>query len=160
MTASLDNKARLVSQLIRSCYDAQDGYRCAASAVEDERLRKLFEIYAQQRTRFAEELRAYLPAEAEFGKGENSGEIFGERESTTRGSIRECLETDSRTVALYKDALAQRALPTRAHFLISSQLALMERVQDRMNVMLANPPGAKVPGNLARSETRLQRVTA
>jgi hypothetical protein len=161
MTAPIDNKTRLVSQLIRSCYDAQEGYRCAASAVEDENLRKLFEIYAQQRTRFAEELRAYLPMDGgECGGRENSPEIFGERESTARDSIRECLETDSRTVALYKDALAQRALPTRAHFLISSQLALMERVQDRMNVMLANPPGATGIGKLARSEARLQRVTA
>ena len=155
MTATIDNKTRLVSQLIKSCYKAQEGYRSAASAAEDESLRKLFQIYAQQRTRFAEELRQYLPLEGECSEGVDTDGAFGLRkEGTTRNGdrVRECLDIDSRTVALYKEAVAQRALPTRAHFLISSQLALMERVQDRMNAMLANPR--------AGGGTRLQRVTA
>ena len=155
MTATIDSKTRLVSQLINSCYKAQEGYRSAATAVEDETLRKLFQIYAQQRTRFAEELRQYLPLEAECSEGVDTDGAFGQRkEATARNGdrLRECLDIDSRTVALYKEALAQRALPTRAHFLISSQLALMERVQDRMNVMLANP----LAGGAA---ARLQRVT-
>ena len=160
MTAAIDNKTRLVSLLIHSCQRAQEGFRSAAGAVEDESLRKLFQIYAQQRTRFAEELRQYLPLEVECSETERAVERSRERNGVTeRDSIRECMEIDSTTVALYKEALAQRALPTRAHFLISSQLALMERVQDRMNVMLANPPGPRMAKATA-SPARLQRVTA
>src|SRR5687768_2253544 len=122
MTAATDQRATLVSQLINSCYRAQDSYRTAASLVEEKTLRRLFEIYAQQRTRFAEELREYLPhdlAPEDHGYGATFAPAGCENATD---SIRECLEMDSRTVALYKEALAHRALPTRAHFLISSQL--------------------------------------
>src|SRR5688500_12656976 len=103
MTAVADQKTKLVSQLIHSCYRAQDGYRAAASSAGDQSLRRLFEIYAQQRTRFAEELREYLPND---GPMQNSGHYaagFGEEGSRPdKDSIRECLEIDSRTLALYK----------------------------------------------------------
>jgi hypothetical protein len=156
MTVAIDKKTRLVSQLISSCYQAQDGYRSAASTVRDETLRKLFQIYAQQRTRFAEELREHLPYEIDSGGRATQSQGSAAQNGTTEGDpIRECLEIDSKTVAMYKEALSQRALPTRAHFLISSQLALLERVQARMNLMLTNPPGAK----MARP-TRLQQIVA
>ena len=136
MTAVADQKTKLVSQLINSCYKAQEGFRTAASSVEDQTLRRLFEIYAQQRTRFAEELREYLPnevaTETNYGY---AGAFASAGAENGKDSIRQCLEIDSRTLALYKEALSHRALPTRAHFLISSQLALLERVHDRMNGM-------------------------
>ena len=137
MIAVADQKTKLVSQLIHSCYRAQKGYRAAASSAGDQSLRRLFEIYAQQRTRFAEELREYLPDEEPAQVNGQYAASFGQEDSDEmKDSIRECLEIDSRTLALYKEAVAHRALPTRAHFLISSQLALMERVHDRINVML------------------------
>lgn len=137
MTAAIDYKTKLVSQLISSCYKAQNGFRSAASAVEDDTLRRLFEIYAQQRTRFAEELREYLPAEELDGDAGRAAQYFeDERFLLGHDSIRECLEIDSKTVELYKQALAHRSLPARAHFLISSQLALLQRVHDRMSMML------------------------
>jgi hypothetical protein len=135
MTAVANQKTRLVSQLINSCYRAQDGYRTAASTVEDQTLRRLFVIYAQQRTRFAEELREYLPTEGATETNYGFEGAFALDGENGKDSIRECLEIDSKTLALYKEALAHRALPIRAHFLISSQLALLERVHDRMNGM-------------------------
>ena len=154
MIAVADQKTKLVSQLIHSCYRAQDGYRAAASSAGDQSLRRLFEIYAQQRTRFAEELREYLPndgtsqASAHYAAG-----LDQEGSVQDKDSIRECLEIDSRTLEIYKEALAHRALPTRAHFLISSQLALMERVHDRVNLMLDE----RGPG---RSRLQEQRISA
>lgn len=154
MTAAIDYKTRLVTQLISSCYKAQNGYRSAASAVEDDALRRLFEIYAQQRTRFAEELREYLPiSESIEGHGETPAYMFSdERSRSGRESIRQCLEIDSRTLDLYKEALAHRSLPTRAHFLISAQLALMQRVHDRMSTMLQD--------RAARPSLQAQRISA
>lgn len=141
MTATVDHKTRMVSLLIRSCYTAQNGYRCAASAVEDETLKRLFEIYAQQRTRFAQELREYLPMEeTDFAIEKSIASLDGEagnaRPVSRQESIRNCLEMDARNLALYKETLDHRALPTRAHFVIASQLALMQRVHDRMSLML------------------------
>jgi Domain of unknown function (DUF2383) len=155
MTAAIHyHKTKVVSQLISSCYEAQAGYRSAASAVEDDTLRRLFEIYAQQRTRFAEELREYLPVseETDFETGART-QLFGEQRPVSQNEyIRECLEIDSRTLDMYKETLAHRSLPTRAHFLISSQLALLERVHDRMSTMLQDRP--------VRTPLPAQRISA
>lgn len=138
MTATLDYKTDLISRLINSCYNAQAGYRQAASCVEDATLKRLFEIYAQQRTRFAEELTEYLPAyEVRFAQEcetESQPRLYGE---SGQEFLRQCLEADARNLAHYKEALAHRALPSRAQFVISSQLALMERVHDRLTSILA-----------------------
>ncbi|HEX7860539.1 MAG TPA: DUF2383 domain-containing protein [Verrucomicrobiae bacterium] len=147
MTATIDTKTMLVSQLINSCYTTQQGYRSAASAVEDQTLKRLFEIYAQQRTRFAEELRQYLP-EADGFDLTGAG-VDVEPRTCARAdkntSIRECIEMDARNLALYREALAHRTLPTRTHLTISAQLALMERVHDRMNLMLAERRNDRPP---------------
>jgi hypothetical protein len=133
----------MVSQLINSCYKAQEGYRWAADAADDENLKRLFEIYALQRTRFAQELREYLPMDDLLEDRVGSPAVDGKCTATRQESIRECLERDGRTLALYKEALAQRSLPIRAHFLISSQLALLEKVYDRMHLMLQERPGMR-----------------
>ena len=152
MTAVREQKTKLVSQLISSCYQAQDGYRSAARVVEDLTLRRLFELYAQQRIRFAQELREYMPLEDESSPTtETPTDLFTDRRTVTgKDSIRQCLEIDARTLTLYKEALAYRALPSRAHFLISSQLALMQRVHDRMDLMLREPAGVPTPQAMMR----------
>lgn len=145
MTATLDYRSRLVSELISSCLKAREGYRLAADLVEDAGLKRLFEIYAQQRSRFAKELTAYLPLdEADMG-GTEMPFATGERVLTRQESIRECLTMDARTLALYKEAIAQRTLPTRAHFLISAQLALLQQVYDRMRTILNEKPAVRPP---------------
>jgi hypothetical protein len=148
MTAIADTKTMFVSQLISSCYRTQEGYRSAASTVEDDTLKRLFEIYAQQRTRFAEELRDYLPDGESFDSfpieatdEQRTGAPRPDRHST----LRKCLEMDARNLALYREALAHRTLPTRAHLTISAQLALMQRVHDRMNMMLAERRPERAP---------------
>ena len=154
MTATVDYNTKLVGELIRSCYKTQEGFRSAAKTVKDDSLKRLFELYAQQRTRFAAELREHLP----FDVWSEEQELLGEHEGLFKGanrldSIRECLAMDARTLALYKKALAERALPTRAHFVISSQLALMQRVHDRMQMMLQERP---TPGPMLMT----QRISA
>src|SRR5688572_30726918 len=99
MTATVDQKTTLVSQLINSCYKAENGYRSAADSVEDATLKRLFEIYAQQRIRFAEELREYLPETAEdldqqpsLTSTAGSTAVAGDRQA----SLKRCLEMDAR----------------------------------------------------------------
>jgi hypothetical protein len=142
MTAMIDQSARTVCQLIDSCYRSQEGFRSAAEAVDDTNLKRLLDIYAQQRTRFAEELRECMPMPSPLlpdfvrGGGEaGSARLAPDQEAAN--VLEDCLESDRRTLALYREALADRAIPTRAHFLISAQCSLLERVHDRMYGLLS-----------------------
>lgn len=146
MPATTDNKTALLAELISSCYKAREGYRSAASTVSDEALKRLFELYAQQRTRFAEELREYLPFEMDqqlCDTGVRSEAATGQM--TKENPIEGCLKRDASTLALYRETLARRTLPIRTHFLISSQLALMQGVYDRVQQMLMNERPAARP---------------
>jgi hypothetical protein len=137
LTKTFPCGSRVMHELIASCYEAQERFRSAAANSQDHTMRRLLEIYAQQRTRFAEELREHLPSM----DGEN-GEIPVDlpwAESTGQDSLRNCLDSDSRTLQLYRRALASRALPTRTHFLIASQLALLERAHERVSSLAQGP---------------------
>jgi hypothetical protein len=151
MTFAINQKTEVVSDLIHSCYLAQNGYRSAASVVADDSLKRLFELYAQQRRRFAEELREYLPPQGKDSVTPKNGARADndERKPSDQGSLHECLEIDARNLALYREALSHRALPTRAQLVIAAQLALMERVHDRMSLMANERPQTRV---VARSE--------
>jgi hypothetical protein len=122
--------------LISSCYEAEEKFRSAAASSEDDTLKRLFEIYAQQRTRFAEELREHLHSNTEESEPDSR---FAWNEADNDNSLRGCLDTDLKTLQLYRQALASRELPTRTHFLIASQLALLERAHDRVNSLLQKP---------------------
>lgn len=142
MTVAIDQSSQIVRQLIDSCYEAHEGYRSAAEAVSDGTLKRLFGIYAQQRTRFAEELREYTSfdgSEFEVKKGAaRTGGDFGDtlNEVSDERLLQFCLESDRKTLELYRKALLERGIPSRAHFVISAQCSLMERVHDRINGIL------------------------
>lgn len=134
MTASLDSATDVVETLISSCRHTHEGFRSAAEAVTDEDLKRLFSIYAQQRTRFAEELRQHLPAEV---AGDDSRAISGTAwdEMGVHEVIRECLNAEKDALDLYSQALAKKAMPTKAHFLVSAQFSLLQKVHERVRGM-------------------------
>ena len=143
--------SRVMRELISSCYEAQEHFRSAAARSEDLTLKRLFEIYAQQRTRFAEELREHLPVvDGDEAQGADGGDP---EEGTSGDLLADCLSSDSRTLRLYKEALASRDLPTRTHFLIAAQLALLERAHDRVSSLVQRPapPNRSVLANSARA---------
>lgn len=109
----------------------------------DSNLKRLFTIYAHQRTRFAEELCGYI--------GDQPGELDGSGERTLRqfggaGDDREllqsCLEVDGRLLELYQQAM-KTGISIKAQFLLSAQFSLIQRVHERMNGLLLN--GRTVP---------------
>ena len=106
----------------------------------DHSLKRLFEIYAQQRTRFAEELRQHLPAggDTEDSEGFATADWQAGHECLAR-----CMDSDLRTLQLYRQALANRDLPTRTHFLIASQFALLERAHERVSTLLKSEPNGR-----------------
>jgi hypothetical protein len=129
-----------MNNLIRSCREAHHGFRCASETAMDSNLKRLFNIYAHQRTRFAEELCGYI--------GESASELDGHRERTLRqfdGAtddrqlLQNCVEADRRLLELYQQAM-KTGISTKAQFLLSAQFSLIQRVHERMNGLLMEAP--------------------
>lgn len=152
----MDQSSQMVGELINSCYRSHEGFRSAAEAVSDANLKRLLGIYAQQRTRFAEELRDFLPHVTEEYT-DKAGTQLSSRDALAEEApvnpLEQCLESDRRTLALYREALANRTIPTRAHFLISAQCFLLQRVHDRMYGLLSDGSQSST-----RYQTEGQRV--
>lgn len=51
-----DEIISVLNDLVETCKDGEHGFHEAADAVSDSRLKELFEMYSQQRARFASEL--------------------------------------------------------------------------------------------------------
>lgn len=138
LTGTIDGGSRLMHELISSCFQAHERFRSAAATSENDILKRLLEIYSQQRGRFAEELREHLLC---HGDDAHSDGCYSEWTSVSLGedSLRDCLDSDSRTLQLYRQALSRRDLPARTHFLISSQLALLERTHERVSALGSRP---------------------
>jgi hypothetical protein len=137
MTAQHQQRStELMHELISSCRHAQERFRCAAETVTNEEWRRLFSIYAQQRTRFAEELRQHLPAQDgdDFSSG---ADATGYARPEWDDVLQECLDADQKSLETYSRALAARSMPTKAHFLVSAQFSLLQRVHERVRGLCA-----------------------
>jgi hypothetical protein len=154
MTATIDQSSQTVCRLIHSCFRSQEGFRSAAQAVEDAGLKRLLDIYAQQRTRFAEELRECMPSSLEWDShaDPSQSERAVLQAEGAAGLLAQCVESDRRTLALYREALADRTIPTRAHFLISAQCSLLQRVHDRMYGLLSGSASSSVNRTVSQGE--------
>jgi hypothetical protein len=139
----LDQTGERIGELINSCRETHEVFRSAAQTAANTALKRLFGIYAQQRSRFAEELGGFAPAgpagpvrsTANFSDGDSS------QDWSERDVLQNCLAREKSTLALYRKVVAERALPTRAHFLVSAQLALLERVHERIEALSPENPG-------------------
>src|SRR4051812_30499997 len=136
MSDGVEQTTGVVQRLIESCQEARQGFSLAAEATEDFTLKRLFNIYAQQRSRFAEELRECGGYERNHG---DAASQLREWSLSARDNDREllecCLAADEQTLQLYREAM-RKHIPRKAHFLISAQLSLMERVHERMHGLL------------------------
>ncbi len=141
-TKMIGGSDRVMRDLISSCYEARESFRSAAAVSEDWTVKRLLEIYAQQRTRFAEELREHLEADEGSSQRDEADTCWYPDRSD---SLRTCLDRDARTLELYRQALAARELSTRMHFLIASQLALLERAHERVSSLVNTNKGDAVP---------------
>jgi hypothetical protein len=142
MTVMLDHTSEIMGKLIESCCHAREGFRSAADVVENQDLKRLFGIYAQQRTRFAEELREYFPMELDDPAGCLQPRRGLNSRPTTAELLKHCLEVDRQTLIAYELALKERDIPTKAHFLISAQSSLLKRVLERMHGLLKEAANA------------------
>jgi uncharacterized protein (TIGR02284 family) len=132
MTA-LDQNTKTICELIDSCRDTQEAFRYAAETVASSALKRLFGLYAQQRSRFAEELGGFAAVDCTAAaQCQASFSIEASHRTDEAGLLSDCLRREESALALYRKALAERTLPTKARFLVSAQLALLERVHNRI----------------------------
>jgi|SRR5688572_12035133 len=132
MTTAFDHGLQAINRLIDSCRESEWGFRTASQTIANDNLKRLFSIYAQQRGRFAQELRSFAPYRVMPAAAQTNVE-------ETVGLLRECLEREQNTLALYRQVHSDRNLPTKAHFLVSAQLALLERVHSRIEALRPLP---------------------
>lgn len=148
MTAPLENTIVTFERLISACRETKEGFRRAAAAAEGQAVRRLLNIYAQQRARFADELRVEMsgPPAGSEGDSHRMLEPAAAPERRPGASdlelLRECLQTELRALASYQDALGSR-VPTKTHFLVSAQFSLMQRARDRIQGLLADAASAR-----------------
>src|ERR1043165_1930725 len=109
MTAMLNQSSQTVRKLIDSCCETHQQFRSAAEAVGDNVLKQLFGLYAQQRCRFAEELRGYTSSEEP--RSISMTVSASSRAFTTDADLLErCLRNDKQAMALYREALTDHTI--------------------------------------------------
>jgi hypothetical protein len=129
-----DPSGNTIRELIESCRATHEGFRSAAQTVASSSLKQLFGLYAQQRSRFAEELSDWAIDSRTTHGGGNLGES-AMRFADEAELVRDCLAREKGVLAVYRKALTERTLPTKARFLVSAQLALLERVHNRIEAI-------------------------
>ena len=122
----MDKNTALLRELMSSCSEAGKRYQTASGLTEDDVMKRLFDIFARQRLRFAEELRDCAPGSNVEAGGSSPRPVSGETSESENQIVDHCLESDVQTLALYREAVADTGLPARTRFLVSSQLALFE----------------------------------
>jgi hypothetical protein len=134
VSATADTGSKTIHELIESCQVTHEGFRTAAAqAVASGALKQLFGLYAQQRSRFAAELSGLAdmgPAGSQGTLCESALEFANEAEL-----VRNCLVRERGALAVYRKALTEQTLPTKTRFLVSAQLALLERVHSRIEAL-------------------------
>jgi hypothetical protein len=140
VSATAETGSKTIHELIQSCQVTQEGFRTAAQGVASDALKQLFGLYAQQRSRFAAELSGLAqsgPASGQGTFGKSAMQFADEAEL-----VRNCLAREKGALAVYRKALMEQTLPTKTRFLVSAQLALLERVHNRIEA-IENREGAE-----------------
>jgi uncharacterized protein (TIGR02284 family) len=112
-----------VNSLIETLKDGQEGFRQAAEAVKNERLKSIFADYSQQRSRFANELQQEAknlgdakPEKSSSAAGAMHRAWIGLKSAVSGGDehaiLAECERGEDSAVAEYKEALENDLSPS------------------------------------------------
>src|SRR6187551_1888435 len=138
----MKNENEVIDNLIETLKDGQEGFKQAAEAVNDPKLKSLFLDYSQQRSRFAAELQSEARRHGET-EPETSSSATGAmhrgwinlKSAITGGDehaiLAECERGEDSAVAEYKKALADGLSPS-AQEVVSRQFAEIKAAHDRI----------------------------
>ena len=140
-----EKTADALQDLLTRAYDAEQGFQHAADAVENPRLKTLFNEYAEQRRRFGHDLKAQIRSNGESpDKGASMvgklhqfwidlrGKVSGGSEADL---IEECRRGEETTLEDYGDYAADMEISEVARQLISSQLEEIRGIYARLTSM-------------------------
>ena len=143
MAASERDVVTTLTDLIRTCREAQTGYRMAADHVSDPDLQALFDSFALQRTQFIGDLQA---AVRYFGGSPEATESMASLEpgaatlssrladGSEKAILGECARSERGAVQNYEAAL-QEALPAEVVPLMEYQYWQIREAFDRLQVL-------------------------
>jgi uncharacterized protein (TIGR02284 family) len=132
----------VIDNLIETLKDGQEGFKQAAEAVRDPKLKSLFSDYSQQRSRFAAALQSEARREGET-EPETSSSATGAmhrgwinlKSALTGGDehaiLAECERGEDSAVEQYKKALEDGLTPS-AQEVVSRQFAEIKAAHDRI----------------------------
>jgi len=138
----MKNENEVIDNLIETLKDGQEGFKQAAEAVSDPKLKSLFLDYSQQRSRFAAALQSEARRHGET-EPENSSSTAGAmhrgwinlKSAITGGDehavLAECERGEDSAVEQYKKALEDGLTPA-AQELVSRQFAEIKAAHDRI----------------------------
>lgn len=130
MSLRTDEIISTLNELIETCKDGERGFREAAGAIDEPRLRSLFDQYSQQRAEFSRELQFEVTSLG--GSPEKSGSVAGAMhrgwmniKSAVTGKDRKAIIAEAErgedvAVKTYREALA-RGLPDDLASIIERQ---------------------------------------
>jgi uncharacterized protein (TIGR02284 family) len=134
-----------INDLIETLKDGQEGFRQAAEAVEDSKLKSLFNEYSLQRARFAGELQSQAVALGE-SKPEDSSSAAGAMHRAwinlktaiakrdDHAILAECERGEDSAVKEYKEAMEEENLAVPVREIISRQYAEVQSAHDRIKL--------------------------
>jgi uncharacterized protein (TIGR02284 family) len=133
-----DEAAEAFQRLIQTCYAGEQDFRTAASVVEDDVLRRLFNSYSLQRARFAAELQSELARwkGVDYGRSQPLGANRNRAYARAEDALEACCSRDEILLERYEEALSV-TLPRSARFLVSAQFALARQAHDRIKNICA-----------------------
>src|SRR5881227_1629128 len=132
-----------INDLIETLKDGQEGFRQAAEAVEDPKLKSVFNEYSLQRARFAGELQSQAIALGE-SKPEDSSSAAGAmhrawinlKSAITKRDdhaiLAECERGEDSAVKEYRDAMENEELSSPIRDLVSRQYTEVKSAHDRI----------------------------
>jgi uncharacterized protein (TIGR02284 family) len=138
----MKNEKTVLNDLIETLKDGQEGFKQAAEAVNDPKLKSLFRDYSQQRSRFAAALQSEARRDGET-EPETSSSAAGAlhrgwinlKSAITGGEehtiLAECERGEDSAVEEYKKALEDGLTPS-AQELVSRQFAEIKAAHDRI----------------------------
>ena len=141
MSTTKDEIISVLNDLIETCKDGQQGFLEAAEAVGDSDLRNTFNVYSQQRARFAGELQnevlrqggdpaktGHVSAKLHRGWMNLKAAITSKSEASI---IAECERGEDSAVANYEEAL-KKHLPAALETLVLNQFRQVQEAHKRI----------------------------
>ena len=152
MNATTSSVASVVNDLIETCRDGQEGFRCAAEDVKNTQMKELFTKYSQQRAGFVAELQKVVARTDKDPETDSSflGELHRgwiNLKSAVAGGdehaiLAECERGEDSAVAEYRKAL-QTDLPADVVTIVRRQATEVQSTHDRVRDLRNSLAAAK-----------------